>query len=68
MQKQDNYLGKRIHRGLFKSSTGKVINADLNGAVGILRKVIDESSFKKIVNRGFVTNPVKVNPLAKIFM
>lgn len=68
MQKQDEYMGKRIHRGLFKSSTGKIINADLNGAVGILRKVIDESQFIEIVNRGFVTNPVKVNPLAKIFI
>ena len=68
MQKQDNYMGKRIHRGLFKSSTDKVVNADLNGAVGILRKVIDESQFIEIINRGFVTNPVKVNPLAKIFI
>ncbi len=68
MQKQDNYMGKRTHRGLFKSSTGKVVNADLNGAVGILRKVIDESQFIEIINRGFVTNPVKVNPLAKIFI
>lgn len=58
---KDNYLGKRIHRGLFKSSTNQVLNADVNGALGILRKVIDESSFQKIVNRGFVTNPNKIN-------
>ena len=45
-----------------------IVNADLNGAVGILRKVIDESQFIEIINRGFVTNPVKVNPLAKIFI
>jgi phosphotransferase system IIA component len=38
-----------------------VINADLNGAIGILRKVIDESLFKEIVNRGFVINPNKIN-------
>ena len=61
----DNYLGKRIKRGLFKSSTKKVLNADLNGAIGILRKAINESSFKKIIDRGFVINPVKVNPLTK---
>ena len=54
-------------RGLFKSSTGKAINADLNGAVGILRKVVDESYFVKIVNRGFVTNPIKANALIKIW-
>jgi putative transposase len=34
----------RVKRGLFKCpSTGKVINADLNGAVNILRKHIPES-------------------------
>lgn len=43
---QDKYLGVRKYRGLFKSSIGKVINADLNGAIGILRKVVDESIFK----------------------
>ena len=63
----DKYIGKRKKRGLFKSSTGRAFNADLNGAVGILRKVIDESQFIEIVNRGFVTNPFKVNPLIKIW-
>lgn len=65
MEHQDCYLGKRVKRGLFKQSNGKVLNADLNGAVGILRKVINESSFQKIVDRGFVTNPIRVNPLIK---
>ena len=63
----DKYAGNRKKRGLFKSSTGKALNADLNGAVGILRKVIDESQFVEIVNRGFVTNPFRVNPLIKIW-
>lgn len=63
----DKYIGKRKKRGLFKSSTGRAFNADLNGAVGILRKVIDESQFIEIVNRGFVTNPFRVNPLIKIW-
>lgn len=61
MKHQENYLGKRIQRGLFKQYLGKVLNADLNGSIGILRKVIDKSSFKKIVNRGFVINPNKIN-------
>ena len=42
MCKHDKYLGKRVKRGLFKSSTGMIINADINGAIGILRKVADE--------------------------
>ena len=61
MEYHDEYLGKRIHRGLFKSSTNQVLNADVNGSLGILRKVIDESSFKKIINRGLVTSPNKIN-------
>ena len=36
--KHEKYLGKRIQRGLFKSGNGKVINADLNGAINIFRK------------------------------
>ena len=65
MKHSENYLGKRVKRGLFKRADGKVINADLNGAIGILRKVISESQFLEIVNRGFVVNPVKINILTK---
>ena len=61
MQHHDNYLGKRIHRGLFKCGDGKIINADVNGAIGILRKVINESSFQKIINRGAVAVPNKIS-------
>ena len=28
-------LGKRVKRGLFRSSTGRMLNADVNGAIGI---------------------------------
>ena len=38
IQKQAEYLGKRTRRGLYKSSTGVVLNADVNGAINILRK------------------------------
>ena len=41
--KHDNYLGKRIKRGLFKSKEGKLINADLNGSLNILKKVVEYS-------------------------
>ena len=36
--KHDKYLGKRITRGLFISSSGKSINADVNGSYNILSK------------------------------
>lgn len=55
----ETYLGKRIQRGLFRSSTGKVLNADLNGAIGILRKVIGES-ISQVVNRGGVETPTRL--------
>ncbi|MGD1713891.1 RNA-guided endonuclease InsQ/TnpB family protein [Dapis sp. BLCC M172] len=32
---QENYLGKRVKRGLFRSETGIVINADVNGSLQI---------------------------------
>ena len=38
IEKKDNYLGKRIYRGLYQAINGKVINADLNAACNILRK------------------------------
>lgn len=37
---QERYAGKRVKRGLFRSASGKLINADLNGALNIIRKVI----------------------------
>jgi putative transposase len=40
VKKHKNYLGSRVKRGLFKTSKEKLINADINGAANILRKVI----------------------------
>ena len=34
----DAFSGRRIHRGLYKSKDGILVNADLNGAANILRK------------------------------
>ena len=36
--KKDKYFGRRVHRGLYKSSTGIKINADVNGSLNIMRK------------------------------
>ena len=38
--KHEQYKGKRIKRGLFKSSDGTLINADVNGSYNIMRKAI----------------------------
>jgi putative transposase len=35
----EKYAGRRIARGMFRSANGRLINADLNGAYNIIRKV-----------------------------
>lgn len=52
LKKQDAYLGKRKRRGLFQSSIGKLINADINGAIGIGRKVFGDSYVSRIIDSG----------------
>ena len=63
MEHHEQYLGKRTKRGLFKSSTGKLMNADCNGAVGILRKanVIQDSALSRLLDRGDVVSPYVLN-------
>lgn len=63
LEKHDVYLGKRKKRGLFQSSIGKLVNADVNGAIGIGRKVFGDSYVSRIINSGFAFNPVRVNIL-----
>jgi putative transposase len=38
---KNNFKGIRKNKGLFISSSGKAINADLNGAINIMKKVFD---------------------------
>lgn len=61
MCNQENYLGKRKRRGLFQSSVGKLLNADINGAIGIARKVIGNSLLNGIINSGLAFNPSRIN-------
>ncbi len=54
---KENYnKSRRIKRGLFKSNDGLLINADLNGAYQILRKVVPIKW-----DRGCVLHPFVVN-------
>ena len=63
LEKHDVYLGRRKKRGLFQSSIGKLINTDVNGAIGIGRKVFGDSYVSRIINSGFAFNPIRVNIL-----
>jgi len=38
IEHHEQYLGKRVRRGLFRSAQGLLINADVNGAGNIVRK------------------------------
>ena len=53
------FSGKRIKRGLYQTSAGKLINADCNGALNILRKskVVDLSV---LYNRGELNTPKRI--------
>jgi transposase len=59
IEKHEEYSGKRIYRGLFKSVHG-LINADVNGALNILRKVIG-NDFINLLDRGLAMNLVKLS-------
>lgn len=60
MKHLDERKGRRIKRGLFKSSIGKVLNADINGAIGIMRKVyaISDAQIMSLRDRGDVVSPL----------
>jgi putative transposase len=66
MEHHEIYEGKRKYRGLFISSTGKYINADINGAIGILRKgkAITDEQIKFLRDRGDIVSPkvLNINP------
>lgn len=57
--KHENYCGKRIKRGLFQSQTGHLVNADVNGALNILRKIIGDSFIDKL-NMEKLLSPYKI--------
>ena len=49
------FSGKRVSRGMYRSSSGMLINADVNGVGNILRKEIPDA-FDGIVNFAFLQN------------
>src|SRR5919202_53282 len=55
------FTGKRIKRGLYKTSVGQLINSDVNAAYNILRKAIPNAFSNGIGS--CVVQPRRVNPL-----
>lgn len=58
IQKHEVYAGKRVKRGLFRSMRGRFINADVNGAYNIIKKVAPKS-FEGVED--CVVNPVRLH-------
>lgn len=38
-EKKPKFSGRRVKRGLYKASSGQLLNADVNGSLNIIRKV-----------------------------
>jgi putative transposase len=59
IKKHEEYLGKRIKRGLFKSYNEILINADVNGSYNIMKKVVPNAFANGI--EGVAVHPYRIN-------
>lgn len=57
--KQYSFSGKRIKRGLYQTSSGMLFNADVNGALNILRKS-NVVPLNGLYSRGELNTPVRI--------
>lgn len=64
VKRQQTYKGNRTKRGLFITSSGIKINADVNGSLNIMRKFslkVANDVLREPVSTGLVMNPIKIN-------
>jgi len=63
VEHHEKYVGKRFKRGLFKSAKGLVINADVQGALNIIKKAIPKAFGRLDADgiEGVWLHPVKCN-------
>lgn len=52
------FSGKRIKRGLYRAGSGSYINADVNGAYNIIRKIVPDAFIKGVEST--ILHPVKL--------
>jgi IS605 OrfB family transposase len=57
---QSTFSGKRVKRGLYRTMSGRLVNADVNGSLNIMRKVVPNAFSYGI--EGVVVHPVLVIP------
>ncbi len=63
IQHRKEYTGKRVKRGLFRTGSGRHVNADVNGSLNIIRKAVPDAFANGTEGIGFC--PSKRNPLSK---
>jgi putative transposase len=63
LKKHGIYMGKRVSRGMFKSQDGLLINADINGAFNIIRKVVPLFNFSSLRYgiEGVAVHPLRIS-------
>ncbi|MGB5768608.1 MAG: RNA-guided endonuclease TnpB family protein, partial [Crocosphaera sp.] len=57
---QVTFSGKRVKRGLYRTRNRKLLNADVNGSLNIMRKAVPNVFDYGI--EGVVVHPVRVTP------
>jgi IS605 OrfB family transposase len=60
-EEKPKFTGKRVCRGLYNTGENKLLNADINGSLNIIRKVIPDVFDQGI--KGLPFNPVVLDPL-----
>jgi transposase len=62
VKKHKSYVGRRVKRGLFKTATGVLLNADVNGALNCCLKVFSNDVMSELIGaqplRPRVVNPI----------
>lgn len=54
------FSGSRVKRGLYKASNGKLLNADVNGCLNIIRKEFGNDLLRGLFDSGCVFQPMRV--------
>ena len=62
IEEHETYLGKRIKRGIFKSSNGTLIHADLQASYNIIKKAIPEA-FDGLEGIGLYPGSLSINEM-----
>lgn len=59
--RHDTYLGRRVHRGLFRTNNGMLVNADVNGSYNIMRHAVPNAIADGIEGFGVTPSVLLIN-------